>query len=395
MVPFPPSPESASSSPYLAPQPCPAEEATFAESDEAEPAPSSEEEESSDSDDEAFLSQLAQALAEPSAKRICLPAIAAATSDLGPADWPVEVKSAIGAFLPWRELPTAARISQTWRGLERSETLWQEYFRIQWPRLFHRKAAGQPQGGVPWRALFRQRWAEPDRNEDAEQEDWNDFSAAMDLWRSSGTLQKSLPEDKVEKPLSEERQILIAVSRFKEDVLRLRGMTVPAVPLEATAAEHCHQRQVKCRHRPVPIAGKLDGCLFVCERCGDVHVCRPNVVCEGALLTDTSEFLVCTVSGLCADSGRTLIPPKSEDAGGADATSHDWDPELSASQQHARWFEQGYCMDADQADDYFDGGSASRKRKHLMQKQRSRAHVAAGGSSGVSAHSKSQAPCCR
>lgn len=367
--------------------------------EEAEPAPSSSESDASDSEEEAFLSQLAQALADgPPSKRHCpvraAPHAEAATSSqtqqsdiasLGPTHWPVEVKSAVAAFLPWRELPlTGARISQNWHILECSDSLWKEYFRIQWPRLFLRKAAAHPQGGVPWRALFRQRWAEPNRYEDAEQEDWNDFNAALDLWKGSGALEKSMAKELLEKSLSEEQLVQLAVRRFKEDHLRLRGVQVPDMPLERGAAEHCAQRKVKCKHRPVPIAGKLDGCLFVCESCGDVHTCRTNVPCEGSELSGNNVFLSCPLSGICCDSGQTLLSVVKED--GADAAAvHDWDPELSASAQHARWFEQGYSMDEEQADDFFDGGSSRKQR------QRGRRHLT--GSAGSKAQIRCQ-ECC-
>jgi len=344
--------------------------------DEAEPAASSD---SDDSDEDQFLSQLAQALAGPPTKRPCvvrsMPELAADHSRgiaLGPADWPVEVKSAVASFLPWRELPRAARISQGWRVLERSDALWKEYFRIQWPRFFHRKKAAHPQGGVPWRALFRQRWAEPNRDEDAEQEDWNDFSAALDLWKGSP---KSMPKDK--KSISEEQLIQFAVMRFKEDALRLRSLKVPVSPLERGALEH------KCRHRPVPIAGKLDGCLFVCELCADVHVCRPMVPCDGSVLNSNNLFLVCTVSGRCVDSGRTLTQP-SRPEDGVDVAENHWDPELSAAQQHGRWFEQGYSMDEETADDFFDNGSGRASRKRRLRP---------GGSGGGSGGSNGQVSC--
>lgn len=351
--------------------------------DEADPAPSPSDGDSSDSEDEAFLSQLAQALATPSPKRPCLVRAApdseagpASTQGgaFGPADWPIEVKSAVAAFLPWRELPRGARISQSWRVLERSDPLWKEFFRIQWPRSFHRKAAAHPQGGVPWRALFRQRWAEPNRNEDAEEEDWNDFSAALDLWKDSGPLDRSLAMQPLVKTLSEEQQVRHAVNRFKEDRLRLHSIDVPAAPIERGAAAHCAQQHLKCRHQPVPIDGKLDGCLFVCERCADVHICRPLVPCDGAVLSGNNEHFVCTVSGNCSDSGIR------EDRGGDSVAVHDWDPDLSASQQHARWFEQGYFMDEEQADDYFDGGSGRKQR----QRARARPYMTAGGGSGSS-----------
>jgi len=328
-----------------------------AESDEADPTPCP-----SDSDDESedSLAGLLSDLAGPPAKRLRIAGPDVQSLAIGPADWAVEVKSAVVTFLPWRELPGVARISQSWRSLEQSETLWKEYFRIQWPRLFCRKAASHPQGAVGWRVLFRQRWAEPNHNEDDEEEHWNDFSAALDIWKTSGT-QKKMPLETPEKTLPEHQQIEHAVDRFKEDHLRLRSICIPACPVEKGTSEHCAQKHGKCRHRVVPIAGKLDGCLFVCERCADVHVCRRDEPCDGAVLTSANEFLVCTVSGRCFDPSRHCW---AEDPAEAVAT-HDWDPDLSAAQQHGRWFEQGYFMDEDQADEFFDGGSGRKQRQRL------------------------------
>lgn len=360
--------------------------------EEADPMPSpSEGGDASDSDEEAFLCQLAQSLAGPPAKPCD---DSAAAEDLvttpssldvvpGPADWPMEVKSAVAAFLPWRELSRHIKISHGWRSLELSEALWKEYFRIQWPRLFHRKAAAHPKDGLPWRALFRQRWAEPDRHEDALKEDWNDFSAAWDLWKGS-SLKTSVANGSSQKSLPEEQQIQHAIQRFKDDHLRLHGRKVPSSPSEPGAAEQC-TREGKCRHLPVPIPGKLDGLLFVCERCADVHLCRLTGACDGAVLSDNNEFLVCTVSGRCSDPGRAL-DITTEDCAEGGAAYNEWDPELSAAQQHARWFEQGYFMSEEQADEYFDGVSSRKQR------QRGRAQSSAGCSSG---EAEPQAKCRR
>lgn len=342
----------------MVPLPASGTASSDSESEEAEPAPS-------DSEEEAFLSNLAQALAreEPPAKRLCAAHEVATAAGISPgvSDWPVEVKSAIASFLPWRELPRWARISQSWRLLENSDTVWKEYFRIEWPRLFHRRTAAHPHGGVQWGVLFRKRWAEPNRHEDAEQEDWNDFTAALDLWKGSGSLEQGLSKGSVDSALPEERQIHFAVIRFKEDHLRLHGVSVPALPLERGAAKHCAQRRTKCRHRPVPIAGKLDGCIFVCECCAEVHVCRPMVPCEGAEVSGNNEFLVCPVSGICSDPVH-ILPIVQEE--GAEA-AHDWDPNLSSAQQHGRWFEQGYFMDDDEADEFFDDGCGRRHRRKM------------------------------
>jgi len=337
---------------------------------EVEPAPCpSDAEEASDSEEEDFLSQLVETLAGPPAKK---PRIASADEGtvVPPADWPLEVKLTVATFLPWRELPRAARISQGWHSLEQSQALWKEYFGIQWPRLFRRKAAIYSHGGVPWRALFRQRWAEPDRSEDAEQEHWNDFSAALDLWKSSGSPTR-LPLESPEKMLSEELQIQHAVKRFKDDLLRLRGVCVPSFPVEPGTADHCTRLHGKCRHRTVPIAGKLDGCLFVCECCANVHICRPREPCEGSVLTGQNEFLVCTVSGRCFDPSRlcwaeeTLECMGNKELEEAAVAEHNWDPGLSTSQQHARWFEQGYSMDEEQADDFFNESCDRKQRQRL------------------------------
>lgn len=335
------------------------------------PCPSDAEEASDSEEEEDFLSQLVETLAAPPAKKLRI-ASAEEGTVVAPAEWPLEVKLAVATFLPWRELPRAARISQGWRSLEQSDALWKEYFKIQWPRLFRRKAAVYSHGGVPWRTLFRKRWAEPDRSEDAEQEHWNDFSAALDLWKSSGSTAKSLLESP-EKELSEEQQIEHALKRFKDDLLRLRGVSVPSFSVELGASNACSRGT--CRHRNVPIAGKLDGCLFVCECCANLHICRPREPCEGSVLTGQNEFLVCTVSGRCFDPSRLCwaedVLPE------AAVVEHNWDPELSSAQQHARWFEQGYDMDEEQADDFFDDGCGRKQRQRL----RSRLQTTASASS--------------
>jgi hypothetical protein len=92
--------------------------------------------------------------------------------------------------------------------------------------------------------------------------------------------------------------------------------------------------------------------VFVCESCADVHVCRPNVPCEIAVL-NSDRLPVCPASGFFTRD--VFDVPRIEDADEAAAARdwNDWDPDLSASQQHGRWFEQGYFMTDEQAEDFF------------------------------------------
>jgi hypothetical protein len=186
--------------------------------------------------------------------------------------------------------------------------------------------------------LFRQRWAQGYRNEDAEEEHWKDLNAALDLCTG--------PKAKViVKSLSEEQQVQHAVRRFKEDRLRLHGVAVPPSASEPGGKERCAR---ECKYRAVPIDGELALRLFVCERCADVHICRPRTPCEGAMLSSDSAYLVCSVSGLCCVNHNRI-----EEEADVAVVVNDWDPELSVSQQHGRWFEQGYFMSEEQADEFF------------------------------------------
>jgi hypothetical protein len=318
--------------------------------DEADASPSASDD---DSEEELFLSSLAQSLAEPAAKRLCMQTlttheVSSQVNKHCPTEWPVEVKIAVAAFLPWREVARHAQISIAWRGLEQSESLWEKYFRIEWPRLYHRKAFAATRERLSWRTLFRQRWAQGYRNEDAEEEHWNDLSAALDLCNGS--------KAKVTvKSVSEEQQIHHAVRRFKEDLLRLHGLNVPPSTSELGGNALCVP---KCKYRAVPIDGQLERRLFVCELCADVHICRLGTPCDGALLSHDNAFLVCSVSGLCFAN----LSHRVEDDADAPAVVNDWDPELSAAQQHGRWFEQGYFMSEEQADDYFGDGGCRKSR---------------------------------
>lgn len=359
----------------MVPAPDLAGEADQLEEVEEAPCPSDAESSDFNEEEDAFLSQLAETLAEPPAK--CLKK-ACSSSDghadiSAPSDWPIEVKSAVAAFLPWRTLPGVVRLSSTWHNIERLDTLWKEYFRIQWPRLYSRKAAASSRLSTPWRSLFRQRWAEPDRDEDAEQEHWNDLAAALDLWKNVGD-KNNTTIGCTQKALSEEQQIEHAVRRFKEDPHRLRRVTIPSTPISPGEAGHCSQLRKKCKHCPVPIGNRLDGCLFVCEGCADVHVCWPNSrePCDGAVLSGNNEFLVCTISGRCFDPSVAAWVEEQERCD-APPASHYWDPELNPAQQVGKWFEQGYSMDEEQADHFFDGGAGRKSRLRARCRQSSAA----------------------
>jgi len=258
---------------------------------------------------------------------------AAAVGGVELVHWPIEVRLCVATFLPWRELVRDSTLCRAWRSLERQDLLWQAYFGITWPRLARRKAArvaalNEP----PWRVLFRERWAEANRSEDALEEDWLDFGAAQDLVET-----RPLPESGVQ----------CAVRRCKEDLLRLYSISVPAI------ANPSHVCSPGCRFHRVPWAGDV----FLCEMGGGVHMCDPGVPCDWAVQSHEDAFLVCPVSGRCF--------PKTTDAADEVAEAgptNDWDPDLSAAQQVGVWFEQGYSMSEDQARDFFgnDGQAANR-----------------------------------
>jgi hypothetical protein len=290
---------------------------------------------SDDSEEELFLSSLAQSLAEPPPKRPCirsLPTPEDQVSGHSPTEWPEEVKIVVVACLPWREVAKHAQISRAWRSLEQCESLWEKYVRIEWPRLFHRKVSVATSERRSWRMLFRQRWAQGYRSEDAEEEHWKDLNAALDL--CTGAKAKKV----LVKSLSEEQQVQHALRRFKEDRLRLNGV-------EVGGKERCVP---ECEYCAVPIDGELALRLFVCERCADVHICRPRTPCEGATLSMDSAYLVCSVSGICCANHIRM-----EEETDVAVAVNDWDPELSVAQQHGRWFEQGYFMSEEQADEFF------------------------------------------
>lgn len=285
-----------------------------------------------DSDDETT----AERAEAPPLKRAALKPLGASkvsVTDGKEFEWPEEVRLCVAGFLPWQELVHNTRLSSAWRALEQGDAIWQVYFAVVWPRLARRKVA-ETEKSLAWRGLFRIRWAEATRNEDAIEEDWLDFNAAQDMTaKPQPAHSQSLKSDASH-----------AIRRYKEDLLRLYGITVPAAPDQEKSCIP------SCRFRRVP----TDGDVFVCERCGKEHICQRGVPCEGSLTTSEDCFLVCPVSGHC------YVKPDNDVAEeAADVVTNDWDPDLSMSQQHGRWFEQGYNMSEDQARHFFRSESRS------------------------------------
>mmetsp|Transcript_138179 Transcript_138179/g.240398 ORF Transcript_138179/g.240398 Transcript_138179/m.240398 type:complete len:324 (-) Transcript_138179:119-1090(-) len=288
-----------------------------------------------DSDDETTTNGAEPVNAPPLKRATLLPlGVSQATVHDGKEfDWPEEVRLCVAGFLPWQELVHNTRLSSAWRALEQEDAIWQVYFNAVWPRLARRKVA-ENEKSLAWRELFRIRWAEARRNEDAIEEDWLDFNAAQDL------TAKPQPAH----PQSLKTDTCHAIRRYKEDLLRLHGIIVPAVP---DPEKSCIPN---CRYRRVP----TDGDVFVCLKCGKEHICQRGIACEGSLATSEDCFLVCPVSGHCYVKPDNHV---AEEA--ADTVTNDWDPDLSISQQHGRWFEQGYYMSEDQARHFFRSESRS------------------------------------
>lgn len=280
----------------------------------------------SDEDSEA---ELLAALSSPAPSKIkVVPSCATLSSHGALAGWPIEVRLSIAVFVPWSELVRHTLLCRAMWVLEKEDVLWRLYFELEWPRLAQRKVAGTDQA-ISWRSLFRSRWGEANRGEDAVAEDWLDFSAAQAL----GSPMLPAVSGPASGGSSAPEGLQHAIVRCKEDLERLYGIHVPRVVQGA-----CERA---CRYRKVPI----DGAAYVCEQCGRTHVCNPSIPCEGSM-QNGDNFLVCPVSGTCWREAVENVDDQQE-------AGHDWDPELSAAQQHGIWFEQGYNMSEDQATSFF------------------------------------------
>jgi len=255
-----------------------------------------------------------------------------------PLMWPLEVRLCVASFLPWTELVADSCLCHSWRVLEMEDTLWQVYFASTWPRMARRKKAAADDQGLPWRALFRAQWSKGgNRQEDALEEDWLDFSAAQGL--EARVASQRLPV------LAWPEKLQRAIQRCREDLQR-RNVKVPAEP---DASHTCTQH---CRFHPLLFE---DADAFLCEESGALHVCE-NVPCS-CCVASSEGFLVCPVSGRCFPKNST-VNEETMDA----PVSYDCDPDLSAAQQVGRWFEQGYFMTEEQALAIFDGCSGAGRR---------------------------------
>lgn len=267
----------------------------------------------------------------------------------GLVQWPVEVRLGVAAFLPWRELVGNARLCRAWRVVEAEDVLWKVYFGMTWPRLATRRAAGARAsgGGVAWRAIFRARWCTAERGEDALEEDWLDFSLAQRLGdgapRPPGRA-AAAPGPTAAAQLAAADDLRRALLRCREELLLTRGLHVPS---EADGSHICTQG---CRYHRLQLDSGGDA--FLCEASGSVHQCRDGVPCECCVVDDI--FFICPASGRCFPKEMENCDEAGEAAEAAPV--HDWDPDLSANQQFARWFEQGYSMSEEQATEYFDRG---------------------------------------
>eukprot|EP00439_Symbiodinium_sp_Y106_P075469 s3129_g14.t7 len=258
-------------------------------------------------------------------------------SQVVPLMWPVEVRLCVASFLPWTELVADSCLCHSWRILEMEDTLWQVYFASIWPRMARRKKAAADDQGLPWRALFRAQWSKGgNRQEDALEEDWLDFSAAQGLEARVASQRPPV--------LAWPEKLQRATQRCREDLQR-QNVKVPAEP---DASHTCTQH---CRFHPLLLE---DADAFLCEESGALHVCE-NVPCS-CCVASSEGFLVCPVSGRCFPKNST-VNEEMMDA----PVSYDWDPDLSAAQQVGRWFEQGYFMSEEQALKVFDGSGAGRR----------------------------------
>ncbi|CAE8606794.1 unnamed protein product [Polarella glacialis] len=284
--------------------------------------------------------------------------------------WPVEVRLCIASFLPWKELMGDTLLCKSWKALDLQDALWKVFFISTWPRLARRREAGAD-GAVPWRALFRARWARADRKEDSLEEDWLDFSAAQGLEACRGPrdeTRRAAPVLAIQEASAKRAaaaELERAVRRCREELMRSQGLQVP---VEADAQHQCRHVEPGCRFHRLGIDAHGSGLdCFLCEVSGTLHMCK-SVPCGCCVRSADGCFLVCPVSGRCFPKDNS-VNEEADESGrllGAEVTSHNWDPELSAAQQIGRWFEQGYSMSEDQAHDFFggkmDGGGGSGRR---------------------------------
>lgn len=226
-----------------------------------------------------------------------------------------------------------SRVSSSWKSLDVENILWCSYFHAVWPRLGRRWDVAEDRR-VPWRKLFRERWSTARRKEDALEEDWLDFDAAQDLVDHGAAG-----------PTLEELNLQVALQQFRQQVLESKGVFVPNEPDPTHRCQHS-----QCRLHRIPEAGCE---AFVCEESGALHVCRRGVACEGSLVSEDDGFHVCPISGHTVLKSAFVEEGETEEQG--------WDPELSMSAQIGRWFEQGYGMSEEQADDFFGARQCSQR----------------------------------
>eukprot|EP00931_Biecheleriopsis_adriatica_P043711 TRINITY_DN24977_c0_g1_i1.p1 TRINITY_DN24977_c0_g1~~TRINITY_DN24977_c0_g1_i1.p1 ORF type:complete len:351 (+),score=73.86 TRINITY_DN24977_c0_g1_i1:70-1122(+) len=259
--------------------------------------------------------------------------------------WPVEVRLCVATFLSWQELINFSLLCRAWKVLELEDALWEVYFSTTWPRLARRRKASAD-GSIPWRELFRARWCRGSRAEDALEEDWLDFSAAEGLEaKASEALRPTAAQGAVLAERAAAADLRRAMRRCREELFRRQGLLVP------DKADSTHVCSQQCRFHRLSLENGGDA--FICEVSGALHQCVQGVPCASCVVSADDFFLVCPVSGRCFPKNNTV----NEEA--ADSVAcHDWDPELSATQQVGRWFEQGYSMSEDQARAFFGGSRA-------------------------------------
>eukprot|EP00811_Abedinium_folium_P034512 NODE_7387_length_1583_cov_7.894231.p1 GENE.NODE_7387_length_1583_cov_7.894231~~NODE_7387_length_1583_cov_7.894231.p1 ORF type:complete len:430 (+),score=87.87 NODE_7387_length_1583_cov_7.894231:40-1329(+) len=253
-----------------------------------------------------------------------------------------EIMLCIALFLPWREMLRCAWLDGAWCAFGADDAIWEACFRQLWPRLARRwdassvaaraatRAGSSGDAGdagdmavrtnrsaaATWGALFRQRWAKAGSslNEDALDEDWLDFTAVRERELSEAAV------------CSTELSLQQAARDMGYELYRLRGIRVPTEP------DWSHVCTAHCRFHRLPVGRDA----FVCEASGFVHQCDSERACDIAVLTPAN-FLVCPVSGRCVVKHSELA-----DEGPPEPAWPDADADLSAGQQFAQWFEQGY-----------------------------------------------------
>jgi len=269
--------------------------------------------------------------------------------------WPLEVRILVVSFLPWQELLRDSRLCWAWRKMELEDVLWQVFFQTTWPRWTRRREANEEEAGMPWRSLFRTRWVKCKHTEDALEEDWLDFSAAQDLSSGSspsGPSAAAIAAAAASEPTAGELQR--SLRRCREDLRRAAGVAVPA---EVDRGHFCSR---KCKFHRLDVGGDF----FLCEGSGALHRCRESEPCDLCVNDDDHSYLVCPVSGRCFHQ-LAANSAEAEQQGGESAGAPAWDPELSMTEQHGRWFEQGYFMSEDQAKLLFGlGGRQRRSTRH-------------------------------